>query len=246
MVKAETSNNRIGLRARIKYGTKFPYPVARSVYHSIYAANLPIPRLICVALWQLVTHVRAIYYWIKTVFIVSPMYKGLCRSIGKNFRAGTFVPFVQGKGDIFLGDNVRYYGKQTYVFASIRNEVPSIHVGDNSGFGHNVSFDIAGKLTVGKGCLIASGVTLVDCGGHSIVPALREQGVPPTASDVRDITIGNNVWIGPGAYILPGATIGDNCVIAPNTSVTRNIPANSLVYPVAPKVIAIRDISNVI
>lgn len=246
MAHDETASNRIGFRTRVKTGTGFPYPILRSIYRSIYAINVPVPRFLCVALWQMVTRGSAVYYWAKSVFLVSPMYRGLCRSIGKNFRAGTFVPYVEGRGNIYLGDNVRYYGKQTYVFASIRNEPPTIQVGDNSGFGHNVLFDIAGKLSVGKGCLVASNVTFVDCGGHSIVPALREQGTPPTESDVRDITIGDNVWIGPGAYILPGATIGDNCVIAPNTSVTRNIPANSLVYSVAPKVMAIRDISSII
>ena len=166
--------------------------------------------------------------------------------MGKNFKAGTFLPYVEGKGKIFIGDNVRFGGKQNMIFASIRREIPEIHIGDNCGFGHNVIFDIAGKLVIGKNCLIAGGVLFQDYGGHSIVPEKRAAGELPTEKDVRDITIGDNVWIGTGAYISPGTTIGDNCVVAANTSVGRRIPPNSLVYSSPAKVVQIRNISNIV
>lgn len=244
-LKSET-DPKSSFRAKVKRETRFPYPWIRGVYYSAYSVDIRLPRFLCIALWRIFDSVRSVYYWAKSILWVSTMYRGMCKSVGQGFRAGTFSPYVEGKGDIFLGKNVRAYGKQTFIFASIRPERPSIIVGDNSGFGHNVLFDIAGRLQIGSSCLIAGGVSFVDCGGHSIVPELRLKGTPPTSRDVRDISIGDNVWIGPGAYILPGASIGNNCVIAPNTSVSRVIPDNSLVYPVAPKVMGIRDISNVI
>lgn len=234
------------LRARVKKGEKFPYRIMRRAYCGIHALDLPVPRGMCVVLWNAVSLIVRGYYWVKATFWVSPLYKGLCSTVGERFRPGTFVPYVEGRGEIHLGNNVRFYGKQTFIFASIRHEIPAVLIGDSTRLGHNVVFDIAGTLVIGKGCLVASGVTFVDCGGHSIVPELREAGVPPTIKDIREITIGNNVWIGTGAYILPGAAIGDNCVIAANTSVSRRIPSNSLVYNSGPKVIEIRNVSNVI
>lgn len=46
----------------------------------------------------------------------------------------------------------------------------------------------------------------------------------------KEITIGNNVWIGANCIILKGVTIGDNVVIAAGTIVKENIKSNSLIY----------------
>jgi acetyltransferase-like isoleucine patch superfamily enzyme len=186
------------------------------------------------------------YYWTKSTFWVTPLFKGLCSTVGKNFKAGTFVPFVVGTGAIHVGDHVKFYGKQTFLFAAIKDALPEIRVGDNTGFGHNTVFDIAGKLTIGRHCMIASNVMFQDCSGHSIVADIRAADTPPTEKDVKEISVGDNVWIGTGAYILPGAVIGDNCVIAANTAVSRKIPNNSLVYAPSPKIVEIRDISKVV
>jgi len=236
----------MSLAARIRNSNSAAARALRRFYYRVYRLSLPLPGIVCVMLWQASRHVVRLYYWGKSAFWVTPLYRGLCTAVGKDFKAGTFVPYVEGTGRIFLGDNVRFDGKQNYIFSSIRSVMPEIHVGDNTGFGHGVTFDIAGKLIIGKKCLIAGGVTFQDCGGHSLVPEKRACGEPPTEKDVRDITIGDNVWIGAGAYISPGARIGENCVVAANTTVARNIPPNSLVYALPAKVVTIRNISKVI
>ncbi len=241
-----TQDERLPIRARVKSDGGFVYRLLRAVYYGFRDFEIPVPRLVCLLLWKSTSWLTAAYYLCKSAFLVKPLYKGLCVSVGKRFRAGTFVPYVSGSGRIYFGNDVRAYGKQTFLFAGFAQRMPEIHVGDNSGFGHSVVFDIAGKLTIGRGCLIASGVTFVDCGGHSLQAAQREAGVPPTESDIREISVGNNVWIGTGAYILPGAIIGDNCVVSANTVVSRRIPDNSLVYSPTPKVIEIRDISSIV
>lgn len=236
----------MSIRAKLKKEDGFLYKFIRNTYHGFNRLSLPLPKVICVILWETVSLLIKTYYWGKSYFWVTPLYRGLCFKVGKNFKAGTFVPYVEGRGKIYLGDNVKFYGKQNIIFGSIKNEVPEIHIGDNTGFGHNVTFDIAGRLVIGNQCMIAGGVMFVDCAGHSIVPEKRAAGEPPTEKDIRDITIGNNVWIGTGAYILPGATICDNCVIAANTMVSRHISHNSLAYTTPAKVIEIRNISKII
>jgi len=236
----------MSIRAKMKKENGFPYKHARNIYYGINKYHLPMPKVTCVILWEVVRIIINIYYSIKSRLWVTTLYRGLCVQVGKNLKAGTYVPYVLGRGKIFIGDNVTFYGKQNIIFGSIRNEMPEIHIGDNTGFGHNVTFDIAGRLVIGKKCMIAGGVMFVDCSGHSIVPEKRQVDEPPTEKDIREITIGNNVWIGTGAFILPGAVIGDNCVIAANTIVSRQISPNSLVYSPPAKVIEIRNISRVI
>lgn len=46
---------------------------------------------------------------------------------------------------------------------------------------------------------------------------IREQGFTE-----KDITIGNDVWIGFGAQIMAGVTIGDGCVIGAGAVVTKD------------------------
>jgi maltose O-acetyltransferase len=236
----------MSIRSKLKKEDGFPYKFIRNIYHGYNRFSFPIPKVICVILWEVVSTLMKAYYWAKSSFWVTPLYRGLCVEVGKNLKAGTFVPYVIGRGKIYLGDNVIFYGKQNIIFGSIKSELPEIHIGENTGFGHNVTFDIAGRLVIGRQCMIAGGVMFVDCGGHSIVPEKRAVGESPTEKDVREITIGNNVWIGTGAYILPGAIIGDNCVIAANTMISKKVPQNSLVYAVPAKVIEIRNITSII
>ena len=46
----------------------------------------------------------------------------------------------------------------------------------------------------------------------------------------KDVTIGNNVWIGANSIILKGVHIGNNVVIAAGTIVRENVSDNMLVY----------------
>ena len=42
------------------------------------------------------------------------------------------------------------------------------------------------------------------------------------------VTIGNNVWLGGNVVICPGVTIGDNSIIGAGAVVTHDIPADSI------------------
>ena len=43
------------------------------------------------------------------------------------------------------------------------------------------------------------------------------------------VKIGNSVFIGAGTVVLPGVTIGDNVIIGANSTITHDIPSNSVV-----------------
>ena len=45
----------------------------------------------------------------------------------------------------------------------------------------------------------------------------------------KDIVIGNNVWITDNVTVLKGVTVGDGAVLAINSTVTKDVPSNSIV-----------------
>ena len=51
------------------------------------------------------------------------------------------------------------------------------------------------------------------------------------------VSIGNNVFIGAGTVILPSVRIGNNVIIGANSTVTRNIPDNSVAFGSPAKVV---------
>lgn len=236
----------MSIRARIKNSEQGLFFFLKQMYYLVKRLSIPAPKVFWQPLWMSLNFLRNIYYWLYRVFWVSPMFTGLCSQVGKHFRAGSFLPYVIGKGKIYVGDNVAFHGKADFVFGSIKSEIPEIHIGNNTSFGHNVRFDIASTLRVGDDCLIAMNVSFHDSSGHHIDPEMRKTKVKIDEKQIRPITIGNNVWIGDGAYITPGTKIGDNCVISARTVVGRRIPPNSLVYASQNNVTKIRKISNII
>ena len=58
-----------------------------------------------------------------------------------------------------------------------------------------------------------------------------------TILDIREVHIGDNVWIGGNVTILPGVTIGDRAVIGAGAVVTEDIPADSVAVGAPARVI---------
>ena len=45
---------------------------------------------------------------------------------------------------------------------------------------------------------------------------------------MKDIVIGNGVWIGFGALTLPGVKIGDKCIVGAGCVVSKDVPDESI------------------
>jgi len=101
-----------------------------------------------------------------------------------------------------------------------------------------LSWDDKTKLTIGKYCSIAEGVTIILGGGHRMdwittypLSVFFDElgsceGHPSTKGDLE---IGHDVWVGYGATILSGIHIGDGAVIAAKAVVTRDVPPYAIV-----------------
>jgi acetyltransferase-like isoleucine patch superfamily enzyme len=205
-------------------------PVAlRKCHSALINFSVPAPRLIVVPLLRVILFVRQLWYHTYRVLVCEPLFKAYCRRYGRNLHTGVFLHWIQGKGDMLLGDNVTFDGKSSLVFATQFSEHPTLRVGDNTGVGHNCVLIIGKEISIGSHCRIAPNVTIFDSPGHPLDPEQRKAGRPVRPEDVRPVTIGDNVWIGMGAIVLPGISIGNNSVISAGACVMSDVPENVVV-----------------
>jgi acetyltransferase-like isoleucine patch superfamily enzyme len=97
----------------------------------------------------------------------------------------------------------------------------------------------ASSIDIGNRVLISHNVNIHDCDSHPLDPGARHRqfqaiarsGHPKEAPpmDARSIRIEDDVWIGFNCTILKGVTIGARSVIAAGSTVTKQIPPDSLV-----------------
>jgi len=201
----------------------------RSFRRKVLNFSIPAPRFVYLPVLWIVLGLRHVWYFLYRVLVCEPLFKMYCRSYGKNLHTGVFVHRVHGKGDLVAGDNVTVDGKCHVFFAARFAERPRLEIGNNSGVGHNCTFSVGKRITIGNNCRIAINVNMLDSPGHPMDPERRLASEAPDIDSVRPITIGNNVWIGTGAVILPGVTIGDNSVISVGAIVMSDVPANVVV-----------------
>ena len=64
--------------------------------------------------------------------------------------------------------------------------------------------------------------------GHPLDPIRRRSEAAPL-EDLRQITVGDDVWIAEGATILGGVTIGDGAVIGAHAVVTKDVAPRTVV-----------------
>lgn len=83
-----------------------------------------------------------------------------------------------------------------------------------------------GKITIGKGTLIAPNVGIVTT-NHAL-NVTQGHSVP------LDISIGERCWLGMNSVILPGVCLGENTVVAAGSVVTKSYPEGWCVLAGAP------------
>lgn len=203
--------------------------VIRKAYRGLAQFSVPAPCFIAAPiLWTLIL-LRTALDFLRRVFIAEPLFKVFCTTYGKNLHTGIHMPWVHGKGDLVIGDDVMIDGKCNFFFAVRYSQRPRLAIGDHTGIGHNCSFTIGKEIRIGKHCRFGSSVTIFDAPGHPADPDARLAGLPSDQDEVRPVIIGDNVWIGTSAIIFPGVTIGDGSIVAMGSVVMTNVPPNTMV-----------------
>jgi acetyltransferase-like isoleucine patch superfamily enzyme len=139
------------------------------------------------------------------------------------------VPYVRGRGKIFLGDDVYISGRIGVAFNSRLDLQPELRIGNGSFVGHECSFSLARGITIGEHCLVAAGTKFFDNDGHPQDHVARRRGLPVAKAAVLPIKVGNDVWIGSGCLILKGVQIGDRAIVGARSVVTKDVPNDSIV-----------------
>lgn len=208
------------------------HPLARGV-RSLYRGglnfSLPVPGPVARAMLGAYVAGREAYYFGVRVLVCEPLFKAYCREYGENVHTGTYVHWVQGEGDIILGDNVLLDGKCAITFASRYSDRPTLRIGSNSGLGHGCALVIGKEITIGDHCRIAGNVWIFDSSGHPTSPAARLAGEPAPLSEVRPVRICDNVWVGARAIVFPGVTIGEGSVVSAGAVVLGDVPPYTVV-----------------
>ena len=202
--------------------------VLRRGYRAVRSFSMPAPRVLIRPLLWLFLAARECYQFGVRVFVCEPLFKAYCKKYGRRLRTDCHVHFVQGAGDIVLGDDVIFDGRITITFAARFADHPLLEVGNNTAVGHNCEFRIGKRISIGDNCNLSGGTILMDSNGHPGDPQLRWAGRAPDAEDVRPIVIGNGVWIGLRCIIFPGVKIGEGSIVSAGSIVRNHVPPYSV------------------
>ena len=150
--------------------------------------------------------------------------------LGRNLLVQGRPKIVRMSGTIRIGDNVTLRsddcGNHTSIYAPTRLmtdtlEDALIEIGDGTRI-NGACIHAARRITIGRNCLIASNMTMLDSDGHGVTPEDRQAANPVSLP----VEIGDNVWIGMNSIILKGVRVGDGAVIGAGSVVTKDVPAN--------------------
>ncbi len=102
------------------------------------------------------------------------------------------------------------------------SSAPQIAIGKNTHITNNVILDGRGGLTIGDDVLIGYESIIMTTTHNYKDPftPIRLQG-----SERKQVSIGNDVWLGARVIVLPGVVIGDGAVIGGGAVVTKDVPA---------------------
>ncbi|WP_339190079.1 DapH/DapD/GlmU-related protein [Paenibacillus sp. FSL R5-0490] len=169
------------------------------------------------------------------VKIVYGKLRGLA-TFGKIQPSMGLLPRIRGKvylnklGDLQVGKRLNIIGKpwgtQLTVVKGAR-----LTIGDDVMINAGVGIAANVEVTIGNNVMIGPRTSIFDSAYHRI------DSLDDGSQTAKRIVIQDNAWIGTGALILPGVTIGRNAVVAAGSTVTKDVPENTLVAGAPAKII---------
>lgn len=138
---------------------------------------------------------------------------------------------------LYIGKSVRIsinngsvlsFGSNVYIddYSSFECIKGSIYVGDNTFFNTNNKIVSLKKISIGANCLFGPNVGIYD---HDHKYDIKNLPIISQGYKIKEVNIGNNIWIGCNSTITRGVKICDKVVVAANSVVTKDI-INSGIY----------------
>ena len=172
---------------------------------------------------------KHILRWFRQSYELCCFIRG-ARSQGKcNIRLNTRIKNgekISVKGSISLGENCKLLCWKEYTSSS-NNQIldPCLEIGENFRATRNLTIQCAGHTYIGSDVLVSSDVFIIDY-NHCLDP--RNENYLDGELNVREVIIGDGVWIGNNVVILPGARIGKKAIIGAGSVVTGTIAEYSI------------------
>jgi acetyltransferase-like isoleucine patch superfamily enzyme len=188
-----------------------------------------------IILFQKICFVLKCRYFSKWKGLVRNLYY---RILGMKLYQNTYLPniFVTWPHKVSIGKNCRLEHHIYFKHDGIWSSGHSIVIGDNIFIGSGCEFNIKERITIGNNSLIASGCRFIDHDhGLQKYQLMRSQeGV------IKEIKIGNDVWLGCNVIVLKGVEIGEGAVVASGAVVTKSIPPYEIWGGIPAKKIGVR------
>jgi acetyltransferase-like isoleucine patch superfamily enzyme len=169
--------------------------------------------------------VSAMARWSFRYIVREPLFRGRCVTAGKGFHVWK-MPYVSGGTNIYVGNNVTFFGK-VGIFSGRLFDEPKLILGDRVSLGNDVVFLVNKEIILEDDVDVASGVRFMDTDAHPRDTMERIADLPPRPEEVKPVRIKHGVRIGQSSFIMKGVTIGEGAVIGVNSVVVNDIPAFS-------------------
>jgi acetyltransferase-like isoleucine patch superfamily enzyme len=160
--------------------------------------------------------------------------KVIANSIGKSALINGYS-YIRNFGQLIIGDYLSLNSKPLPIYITV-GEKGKLIIGNNVLMNYGVNIGCEFKITIGNDVKIGDLSTILDCDFHQVD---CQNNVT-----MKEVVIGNNVWISRMCTILPGVKIGDNSVIGVGSIVTKDVPKNVLVWGFPARIIRHLDIPD--
>ncbi len=140
-----------------------------------------------------------------------------------------FLKLIPGN----IGCSVRKFmlpvkaGKNVRIWDNVHIDSPSkLIIGNNVSINRGTIINAGGGISIGNDVLIGPNVVIYSQNHRFRDNKLK---IVNQGYDLKEVVIGNNVWIAANVIILPGVSIGDNCVIAAGAIITKSVMSTTIV-----------------
>ncbi len=152
-----------------------------------------------------------------------------CMRIGHGFSAGRGL-WLEAVKDYSVAGQLFY---------------PELIIGKRVSVGEYVHIGCNHRIVIGDDVLMGSKIYITDH-NHGIYRGdnADSPAIPPADRRLTEgerVEIGARCWIGEFVTILPGVTIGEGCIIGSHSTVTHDIPANSIAVGSPARVVKVWD-----
>jgi acetyltransferase-like isoleucine patch superfamily enzyme len=203
-------------------------PAARFVLDTakgLRGARLPVVRPLHRALFALQGTVREAIAQAARIAWWTPLFLSRVETEAKGLRLDGGMPQVLGPLRLRIGRDCRINGKTTFSGRPSTLPAPLLEIGDNVGVSWQTSISVGTLVSLGNNVRIAQRCFLAGYPGHPVDADDRAAGLPCTASQIGDIVLEDDVWLGTGVMVMPGVRIGRGTIVAAGSVVTRDLPA---------------------